>query len=202
MARTLEAGHGIPLHMHRRGQLLHAVSGIMRVETAEAAWIVPPARALWLPPQWPHSVTMRSHVEMRTIYIDPSACAGLPQQPVLVEISGLLRELILALLEEPVDFAEAGRGGTIALLILTELARGRFVFARVKPAAARSCGRWPGAPVGRRLSGGNRRLGRLRQSERLLRHDPPHHGQRPPPPDQAAGPCLTAAQLVLLDSNL
>ena len=84
LARTFDAGHHIPLHMHRRGQLLHAVSGIMRVETAEAAWIVPPARALWLPPQWPHSVTMRSHVEMRTIYIDAgalrsaaaAACAG------------------------------------------------------------------------------------------------------------------------------
>src|SRR5215470_10797931 len=36
MARTLEPGHRIPLHMHRRGQLLHAVSGIMRVETAAA----------------------------------------------------------------------------------------------------------------------------------------------------------------------
>lgn len=123
MARTLEAGHGIPLHIHRRGQLLHAVSGIMRVETAEAAWIVPPARALWLPPQWPHSVAMRSHVEMRTIYIDPPACERLPQQPVLVEISGLLRELILALLEEPANYTEAGRGGTIARLILTELSR-------------------------------------------------------------------------------
>ena len=123
MARTLAAGHAIPLHMHRRGQLLHAVSGIMRVETAEAAWIVPPARALWLPAQWPHSVTMRSCVEMRTVYIDASACEVLPQQPVLVEISGLLRELILALLEEPIDFAEAGRGGAIARLILTELAR-------------------------------------------------------------------------------
>jgi AraC-like DNA-binding protein len=123
MARTLEAGHSIPLHMHRRGQLLHAVSGIMRVETAEAAWIVPPARALWLPPQWPHSVAMRSHVEMRTIYIDPPACEHLPQQPVLVEISGLLRELILALLEESADYPENGRGGTIARLILTELAQ-------------------------------------------------------------------------------
>lgn len=123
MARTLEAGHSIPLHMHRRGQLLHAVSGIMRVETAEAAWIVPSARALWLPPKWPHSVAMRSHVEMRTIYIDPPACEHLPRQPVLVEISGLLRELILALLEEPADYPEGGRGGTIARLILTELAQ-------------------------------------------------------------------------------
>jgi AraC-like DNA-binding protein len=123
MARTFGAGHRLPLHIHRRGQLLHAVSGIMRVETAEAAWIVPPARALWLPPQWPHSVTMRSHIEMRTIYIDDGACQTLPQQPELAEISGLLRELILALLEEPVDYEESGRGGIVARLILTELGR-------------------------------------------------------------------------------
>jgi AraC-like DNA-binding protein len=122
MAKTWTNDEHIPLHMHRRGQLLHAVTGIMRVETAEAAWIVPPARALWLPPQLPHSVSMRSHrIEMRTIYIDEPACEALPCQPVLVETSGLLRELILALLEEPTAYDEAGRGGTVAKLILTEL---------------------------------------------------------------------------------
>lgn len=123
MAKAWGASERIPLHMHRRGQLLHAVAGVMRVETAEAAWIVPPARALWLPPEWPHSVTMRSHTEMRTLYIDADACAALPQQPLLAEISGLLRELILALLQEPPDYAESGRGGTVARLILTELGR-------------------------------------------------------------------------------
>jgi quercetin dioxygenase-like cupin family protein len=91
MAKTWKVGEHIPLHMHRRGQLLHAFTGIMRVETERSAWIVPPARALWLPPELPHSVTMRSHLEMRTVYIGPEACAALPQQPVLVEISGLLR---------------------------------------------------------------------------------------------------------------
>jgi AraC-like DNA-binding protein len=123
MAKALQAGAQIPLHVHKRGQLLHAQSGIMRIETAQAAWIVPPARALWMPPEYPHSVAMRTRVEMRTIYIDQAACAGLPQQPLLVEISGLLRELILAALEEPVDYEEAGRGGIVAQLILTELAR-------------------------------------------------------------------------------
>ena len=127
LAKPWDAGEHIPLHIHRRGQLLHAVTGIMRVETAQAAWIVPPARALWLPPQLPHSVTMRSHVEMRTVYIDPAACEALPPQPVLVEISGLLHELVMALLEEPQDYDENGRGGIVARLILTELAdlRGR-----------------------------------------------------------------------------
>jgi AraC-like DNA-binding protein len=42
---------------------------------------------------------------------------------VLAEISGLLRELILALLKEPADYDETGRGGAVARLILDELAR-------------------------------------------------------------------------------
>lgn len=117
------AGDRIPLHHHRRGQLTFASSGIMRVETPEAAWILPPARGLWLPPQWPHTVIMRSRVEMRTVFIDEPYCATLPQKPSLAEISGLLRELILALLEEPPDYDENGRGGILARLILTELGR-------------------------------------------------------------------------------
>ena len=81
LASSRPPGDCIPLHVHRRGQLTYAVSGIMRVETPDAAWILPPARALWLPPQWPHTVIMRSHVEMRTVYIDEPHCTALPQQP-------------------------------------------------------------------------------------------------------------------------
>ena len=43
MAKTYPDGDHIPLHLHKRGQLIHAVSGTMKVETADAAWIVPPA---------------------------------------------------------------------------------------------------------------------------------------------------------------
>lgn len=123
LAKTLPATDHIPLHMHRRGQLLHATSGIMRVETADAAWILPPARAIWMPPGLPHKVTMRSKVEMRNVYIDEALCETLPRQPVFAEISGLLRELILALLEEPAEYSEQDRGGDIARLILTEISR-------------------------------------------------------------------------------
>ena len=123
LAKSCAATDHIPLHIHRRGQLLHATSGIMRVETEHAAWILPPAQAIWLPPQLPHQVTMRSKVEMRAVYIDEALCRSLPGQPVFAEISGLLRELILALLDEPPDYDENDRGGDIARLILTELAR-------------------------------------------------------------------------------
>src|SRR5215831_16653126 len=123
MAKSFVDGSHTSVHRHGRGQLLHAVSGIMRIETADAAWLVPPARALWMPPNMAHRVTMRSRVEMRTLYIDPHAAGTLPRAPTLVEVSGLLRELILAALEEPAAYDEAGRGGLVARLILVELGR-------------------------------------------------------------------------------
>jgi AraC-like DNA-binding protein len=123
MAKTYPDGDRIPLHLHKRGQLIHAIHGTMKVETADAAWIVPPALALWMPPAFPHGMTMRGELAMRTVYIDPEACRGLPPTPLLVEIGGLMRELILAALEEPLDYDESGRGGMIAKLILAELGR-------------------------------------------------------------------------------
>lgn len=124
MAGTWPDGSAIPPHMHRRGQLLHALTGIMRIETADAAWIVPPARALWMPPEMPHSVAMRGRVEMRTIYVDASACTNLPKRVTMVEISKLLRELILAALdEEPQDATETARGAIVGRLMLSELER-------------------------------------------------------------------------------
>lgn len=123
MAKTFSDGDRIPLHLHKRGQLIHAIHGTMKVETANAAWIVPPALALWMPPAFPHKMAMRGELAMRTIYIDADVCRGLPQAPLLVEIGGLMRELILAALEEPLDYEESGRGGMIAKLILAELSR-------------------------------------------------------------------------------
>jgi AraC-like DNA-binding protein len=122
-ASTRADGYTIPLHRHRRGQLLHAITGIMRIETADSVWIVPPARALWVPPELAHETSMRGRVEIRTLYIAPAHCRSLPAQAAVVEVSRLLRELILAALEEPPDYADNSRGASIAQLILTELGR-------------------------------------------------------------------------------
>src|SRR5690349_17353248 len=41
MAKSFADGAHTTVHRHGRGQLLHAVSGVMRIETADAAWLVP-----------------------------------------------------------------------------------------------------------------------------------------------------------------
>jgi AraC-like DNA-binding protein len=115
------SGGATPTHRHPRAQLLYAGSGVMRVETAEGCWVVPPLRGVWIPAQTDHRVVMLGEVAMRTLYIRPDAAPDLPQSCCLLEVRPLLRELIFALLEEPVDYDLAGRGGLIAALVLKEL---------------------------------------------------------------------------------
>jgi AraC-like DNA-binding protein/mannose-6-phosphate isomerase-like protein (cupin superfamily) len=119
------AGYRIEPHMHPRDQLLYAVAGVMRVETDSEAWIVPPDRAVYLPAGTRHSVAIRGPLEMRSLYIDTGSTAGIEQRPAVIEVSDLLRALILALLEEPPLYREDGRGGLVARLILIELTAAR-----------------------------------------------------------------------------
>lgn len=52
LARTYPRGLYVEPHRHDWGQLLYAMSGVMWVETPREALVVPPQRAVWLPPGW------------------------------------------------------------------------------------------------------------------------------------------------------
>ncbi len=121
MAKEFASGDGTGAHSHPRGQLLHAVKGVMVAKTAEGAWIVPPQHALWIPPGIVHAVEMQTAVAMRTVYIRPDEAHGISQTCKVVAVSPLLRECILALLDEPVLYDEDGRGGALAKLIIHEI---------------------------------------------------------------------------------
>jgi len=125
MSKSFKDGFEIQPHHHARDQLVYAVTGVMRVRTATEAWIVPPDRAVYLPARTVHSISIHGQVEMRTLYIARGAHDELPAAPTVLEVSGLLRELVLALIDEPVIYDEQGRGGAVALLILSEIAKAR-----------------------------------------------------------------------------
>jgi len=126
MAKKFPPGFEIAPHAHLRDQLLYAASGVMRIQTDTEAWIVPPDRAVYLPAGTRHTVSNRGHLEMRTLYIARNVAAGM-SRPTVIEVSHLLRALILALIEEPVLYDEAGKGGLIARLILLELGVARHL---------------------------------------------------------------------------
>jgi AraC-like DNA-binding protein len=123
MARTYVAGFKGDAHRHPRAQFLHAISGVMRAEAADSVFVIPPDRGLWIPPGTTHRVHTRGVVEMRTIYLAPEAISALPGSCCVMITTPLLRQLILAALEEPVEYDEEARGGLIFKLMLEELAR-------------------------------------------------------------------------------
>ncbi|WP_400771044.1 AraC family ligand binding domain-containing protein [Methylosinus sporium] len=75
LAETYHAGMTLAAHRHRWGQLVFANSGVMRVMTEAAAWLVPPTRAIWLPAGVQHVIAVQGEVAMRSLYIDaPRRC--------------------------------------------------------------------------------------------------------------------------------
>src|SRR3954463_1403744 len=95
LACTYYGGYHIEPHEHRWSQLIYAASGTMRVRAARTLWIVPPARAVWAPAGAEHEIWARGDFAMRTLYIAPSLSTALPDDCIALEVSSLLRELIL-----------------------------------------------------------------------------------------------------------
>lgn len=110
-----------PQHYHNCAQLVHTLSGVVRVETAQGHWIVPPGRGVWLPSGVRHALQITGDVAARTLFVDPLARADLPASCQVVQVSPLLRELIVSALALPESYAPASRAERIYELILDEI---------------------------------------------------------------------------------
>jgi AraC-like DNA-binding protein len=95
VSADLPHGHVIPEHSHPEDQLLFASKGVMTLRTKQGVWVVPPMRAMWIPGDTPHSVSMSGQVSMRTLYLLPKLCRTLPARCFVMNVSALLKELIL-----------------------------------------------------------------------------------------------------------
>jgi AraC-like DNA-binding protein/mannose-6-phosphate isomerase-like protein (cupin superfamily) len=89
------AGHVVPSHFHDRDQLVYASRGVMTVRTGDGTWVVPTQRGVWIPAAVPHTITMSGTVAMRTLYLKARLAKNLPRTCCVVNVSPLLKELIL-----------------------------------------------------------------------------------------------------------
>ena len=94
LAARYEHGHEVGDHEHGWGQLVYASCGAIHVMAAGQAWLIPSARAVWLPPGTPHRLRMRGTTRLRTLYIPPEHCAGLAATPLGLMVTPLMRALI------------------------------------------------------------------------------------------------------------
>ncbi len=77
------AGRTTGVHSHGRHQLLYCSRGALRLTVATAQYVLPPARAAWLPAGTPHDVSSTRGAALRTVYMSPefagpTACAVFP----------------------------------------------------------------------------------------------------------------------------
>ena len=116
-------GHHITPHWHPHAQFLFAVAGTMAVRTPRRAWIVPPSRALWIPANTVHEIEMSGAVEMRSVYVDAANSAGMPAACVVLDVTPLLRELILRAAALSPQYDECGEDGLLMRLLIAEIRR-------------------------------------------------------------------------------
>jgi len=121
LAINRPSGHTFTSHSHRRGQWMHAISWVLVVHAAEGSWVVPTDRAVWLPPQVEHEVSVASEVEIRAVYVEPDACPALPQRCRVIPVSALLRELIIRGADMPQYPVNPAHEQRIMELILDEI---------------------------------------------------------------------------------
>jgi AraC-like DNA-binding protein/mannose-6-phosphate isomerase-like protein (cupin superfamily) len=99
LVRTLAAGYSsgtvLESHSHDWAQLVYASEGVMTVQTQAGTWVVPSHRAVWIPAGVVHSIAMSGRVAMRTLYIAPRLLKALPGRCSVVDVSPMLRHLIL-----------------------------------------------------------------------------------------------------------
>ena len=91
LANDYPAGYEIAPHRHARAQLVYAAQGVMTVTVAAGSWVVPPQRAVWMPPGTEHAVRVDRSISMRSLFIRPAAAAGLPPACRVVTVSKIGR---------------------------------------------------------------------------------------------------------------
>ncbi len=114
-------------HAHQRGQLLYAVSGVMRITTPEAAYVVPPSMALFLPAGALHAIRMEGPVAMRSLVLRDRAARSAADETKVIAMTPLLRELVLAACAEPLCWKLDERGHHVTALALDEIRRATAV---------------------------------------------------------------------------
>ncbi|WP_443690508.1 AraC family transcriptional regulator [Pseudomonas sp.] len=131
LARTYPRGLYIEPHEHVWGQVLYAMSGVMWLETPHEALVVPPQRAVWLPPGVVHGIRVVSDLEMRNIYLRPAIAVTLESTVQVIEVGRLLRELILNLVEQAQDQQWQDYYDAVVDLALLELRRAKHTVLKI-----------------------------------------------------------------------
>lgn len=111
----------VPLHAHRKGQLILALHGAVTCTANNEIWIVPPQCGVWIPGCVSHSARATANARLTYLFVEPGA-AALPDTCCTLSISPLIRELIDRLAHEGAEYQPESHAARLARVTLDELA--------------------------------------------------------------------------------
>lgn len=112
----------VPLHVHRKGQLILALHGAVTCTAGNEIWIVPPNCGVWIPGGMPHSARATANARLNYLFVEPGS-AKLPQNSCTLSVSPMIREMVDRLARERADYLADSHAARIARVILDELAQ-------------------------------------------------------------------------------
>jgi AraC-like DNA-binding protein/quercetin dioxygenase-like cupin family protein len=120
-AAVVTKGIALPVHRHRKAQLLLTLRGIVTCEADNGVWIVPPRCAVWIPGDLPHGLTASGEVELYWLFVEQDAVPALPRQCCTLSVSPLLERLLLHVAQMPVLYDVDSADGRLAAVLLDQL---------------------------------------------------------------------------------
>lgn len=121
LALDMAPDEGFPFHKHRRHQLSMAEGGFFTLIANGSAFVVPAMQAIIVPPEVAHAVQARDHTRFCSIYLSPDAGRFLPDRPVIMTLTPLLRELVLAAMKLPERYSPTGPSARLVAVIMDQL---------------------------------------------------------------------------------
>lgn len=67
---TREKENELPIHQHRKGQLVLALRGGVTCEVPSGLWMVPPRCGVWIPGGMPHSNRVTANASICLLYVE------------------------------------------------------------------------------------------------------------------------------------
>ncbi len=122
LSRDHPVRHHYPAHRHYRAQLLFAARGVMTVEARDGRWVVPPLQAVWIPAGVEHEVRADGPLELRSLYVHPTAARRLSRVCAVLEVTPLLRALVLKVVSLSAADQATPRARRLLAVLLDELA--------------------------------------------------------------------------------
>ncbi|WP_312238049.1 helix-turn-helix transcriptional regulator [Stenotrophomonas sp.] len=121
-SREMAVGERFPPHVHAWHQLAFATDGVLQVTAANARHVITPQQALWVPGGTLHHTRALSAAAFRNLYVGGDIAAGMPTQCTVLEVSALLRALIIELDGIRAD-DDPGYYASLCAVIATQLQR-------------------------------------------------------------------------------